>query len=272
MAEEGAVEEGREPTSEERQRFDRHRPNKKVSSREWESPTDPDSRIARMKDGRTHLAYKAEHVVDLETEAILAAEVMEADTADATSFADSVVESQTNLNESGIEKQIEEVAADRGYHSVENLEVAEGLGLRTYIPERTQRGGRRWAGRSAEAKRAFFNNRRRVSRAKGKQLNRLCSERVERSFAHVCDAGGMRRQHVRGLENVRKRYLLAAAGYNLGLVLRRLLGVGKPRGWQGLAWQVLEALLLRLFGFITRKCVFSINWRNFYSTLSFTPC
>ncbi len=215
---------------------------------------------------------RGEHGVDLETEAIPAAEVMEADTADATSFADSVVEVQTNLNESGIEKQIEEVATDRGNHSVQNLEVAEGLGLRTYIPECTQRGGRRWGNRSAEAKRAFFNNRRRMSRAKGRRLNRLRSEQVERSFAHVCDAGGMRRQQVRGLENARKRYLLAAAGSNLGLVLRRLPGVGKPRGRQGLAWQVPEAFVLRAFGFIARSRVFFRFGAKFPLTLFFASC
>ena len=272
MAEEGAVEEGREPTPQERQHFDRQRPDKKVSNREWESPTDPDSRIARMKDGRTHLAYKAEHVVDLETEAILSAEVLAADTADTASFADSVVQAQMHLNESGIENPIEEVAADRGYHSVENLELAEGLGLRTYIPERTQRGRRRWRNRSAEAQRAFFNNRRRMERAKGKRLSRLRSGRVERSFAHVCDTGGMRRQHVRGLINVRKRYLLAAAGYNLGLALRQLLGVGKPRGWQGLTRQLLQALLLRLLTYITSRRIFFRFWHAFFcSPLLFAP-
>ena len=79
------------------------------------------------------------------------------------------------------------------------------------------------------------NNRRRMKRSKGKQLQRRRSEVVERTFAHVCETGGSRRSHLRGLANVTKRYVIAAAAHNLGRILRRLTGVGKPKALQGAA-------------------------------------
>ena len=132
------------PTDEELRRFDRQRKNKRVSNEEWMSPTDPDSRIAKMKDGTTHLAYKAEHVVDLETEVVLAASIRPANEADVDTMVDSVMEAQTNLSEAGIEVEIEEAVADKGYHATDTLELADSLGIRTYIPEPKRKGnGRR---------------------------------------------------------------------------------------------------------------------------------
>src|SRR5271166_4247101 len=119
------------PTEEDLRRLDRGRKDKKVSNQQWESPTDPDSRIAKMKDGRTHLAYKAEHVVDLETEVVLAASIRPADEADV----DTIVEAQTNLSEAGIDVEIQEAVADKGYHATDTLELADWLGIRSYIPE-----------------------------------------------------------------------------------------------------------------------------------------
>lgn len=220
------------PTEEDLRRFDRKREDKRVPNGEWVSATDPDSRIAKMKDGRTHLAYKAEHVVDVETEVVLAASIRRADEGDAETMVDSVMEAQTHLSEAEIDVQIEEVVADKGYHATETLEPADRLGLRTYIPERQARGKRRWKKVSAEARRAFWNNRRRTRRARSRRLQRLRSERVERSFAHLCDTGGSRRSWLRGLQKVQKRYLIAAAARNLGLVLRKLFGIGTPRGMQ----------------------------------------
>ena len=152
------------PTDEELRRFDKQRKDKKVSNAEWQSPTDPDSRIAKMKDGRTHLAYKAEHVVDLKTEVVLAASIRHADEADTDTMVDSVVEAQLNLSEAGIDVEIEEAVADKGYHATDTLELADWLGVRTYIPERkTQGKGRRnWEGVPEEKRRAVLNNRRRT--------------------------------------------------------------------------------------------------------------
>lgn len=222
------------PTDEDLRRFDKQRKDKRVSNDEWVSETDPDSRITKMKDGTTHLAYKAEHVVDLKTELVLAASIRHADEGDADTMVDSVMEAQTNLSEAGIEVEIAEAVADKGYHATDTIELAESVNVRTYIPERKIKGdGRRnWRDVPEEKRRAFRNNRRRVRGARSKRLQRLRSELVERSFAHVCDTGGARRSWLHGIEKVQKRYLIAAVARNLGLVMRKLFGIGTPRGLQ----------------------------------------
>ena len=234
MKEEGKIDATHEPTDEEIRRFDKGRKNKKVSNEEWVSPVDPEARITQLKDGRTHLAYKAEHVVDLESDLILAAEIRPADHGDSQTLCDSVLKAQENLQGAEIETEIEETAADKGYHSAGTIELCDALGLRTYIPEPKHQHDRTWTDKSPDLQRAVYENRRRMKRAKGKRLGRLRSERVERSFAHVCDSGGMRRSWLRGLVDVTKRYLIAAAAHNLGRILRRLFGVGKPKSLQGL--------------------------------------
>lgn len=243
------------PTDEELRRFDRQRKDKRVSNEEWVSPTDPDSRIAKMKDGRTHLAYKAEHVVDLETELVLAASIRHADEGDAQTLVDSVMEAQTNLSEAGIKTEIEEAVADKGYHATETLELADWLAIRTYIPERKPKGRRKWKNVSAAARRAFVNNRRRTRGARSKRLQRQRSERVERSFAHICDTGGARRSWLCGIEKVQKRYLIAAMARNLGLVLRKLFGIGTPRGLQAAGGVVCFVCLvwIHINGFLRRR-------------------
>ncbi len=228
MREDGTIETEEVPSDDELRRYDKKR-KKTVSNDDWVSTTDPDARITKMKDGRTHLAYKAEHVVDLKSEILLAAEIRPADQADAHTLVDSVIEANINLEAADSEVQIEEVAADKGYHANATLELADDLDLRTYIPEPQQKDPRVWTNKPEEFRRAVVNNRRRMSRAKGKRLGRLRSERVERSFAHVCDTGGMRRSWLRGLEDVTKRYRLAAAAHNLGRIMRLLFGIGKPR-------------------------------------------
>jgi transposase len=198
-----------------------------------------------MKDGRTHLAYKAEHVVDLQSELILAAEVYHADQADQHTLVDSVMEAQVHLAEAGVEATIEEAAADKGYHAAEQIELAEALDLRTYIPEPERTHESRWTDKPPELKRAVYANRRRTKRPKSKRLQRLRSERVERSFAHVCETGGARRTWLCGIEKVRKRHLIAALARNLGVMMRALFGMGTPRGLQeeGQADDGLAALL-----------------------------
>lgn len=186
-----------------------------------------------MKDGTTHLAYKAEHVVDLTTDIIVAAEIRPATDGDAQTLADSLMQAQLNLTAIGHEQRIEEVAADKGYHSAEALELCQHLDVRTYIPEPKRTSDWNWSERSEEHERAVMNNRDRMHRAKGKSLQRERSEKCERSFAHLCETGGMRRTWLRGVVETTKRYLLAAAAHNLGRVLLKLFGVGKPRGLQG---------------------------------------
>jgi transposase len=243
-----------DPTDEELRRFDKQRKDKRVSNEEWVSKTDPDSRIAKMKDSRTHLAYKAEHVVDLKTELVLAASIRHADEGDADTMVDSVMEAQMNLSEAGLEVEIKEAVADKGYHATETIELAEWVDVRTYIPERKikGKGKRNWRDVPEEKRRAVLNNRRRVRGARSKRLQRLRSELVERSFAHMCDTGGARRSWLHGIEKVQKRYLLAAVARNLGLVMRKLFGIGTPRGLQAAG----DLVALVLFAWLHIKIAF----------------
>ena len=236
MREEGLLKDGdHEPTDEELRRFDKQRAKqgkKKVSNDEWISATDPSSRIVKMKDGRTHLGYKAEHVVDLDSEVILSATVYSGTDGDTETLLASVVTAQTHLDECGCGLEIEEVAADKGYHANQTLASGAEMELRTYIAEPKSRYARRWADKPAEHQRAVVNNRRRMSRTKGKQLQRQRSEKVERSFAHICETGGARRTWLAGLEKINKRYLIVAAARNVGLLMLSLFGIGKPRTLQ----------------------------------------
>jgi transposase len=239
------------PTDEELRRFDRQRKDKKVSNDEWTSPSDPDSKIAKMKDGTTHLAYKAEHVVDLQTELILAAPIYPADQPDSATLLESVVSAQVHLIEAETELPLEEVAAkgetavaevtaieeavaDKGYHKAETLADCRAARVRTYIPEKQRKGERVWTDKPPAWEKAYRNNRRRLSGNRSKRLQKLRSEKVERTFAHVCESGGARRSWLRGLVVVGKRYLMAVAGHNLGIIMRRVFSKGTPKSLQGL--------------------------------------
>lgn len=249
MREEGILDEDEEPTDEDLRRFDKRRAKagkKKVSNKEWESPTDEDARIIKMKDGRTHMGYKAEHVVDLESDVILSARVHHGTESDAQTLTGAVSEAQTNIVKADSEAEIQEVAADKGYHANETIKECDDLGLRTYIPEPDSPHGRTWTDKSDEVQTAVLNNRRRTKRDKGRQLQKLRSEKVERSFAHLCDSGGTRRCWLRGLTKINKRYRLAAAAHNLSLVMRQLFGIGQPRSLQGTAAAICALLAILL--------------------------
>jgi transposase len=219
------------PTDEEIRRFDKNR-KKKVSNQEWQAPADPDSRIAKMKDGTTHLAYKAEHAVDLDSEFVVAATVHPADQSDPATLVESVLQAQVNLVLAGSEQEVEEVVADKGYHKAETLAECEHWNTRTYIPEPKGREYN-WEDKPEVWRKATAANRRRVRGARSKRLQKKRSELVERSFAHVCETGGGRRTWLRGLANVTKRYVVQVAAHNLGLLMRKLFGMGKPRTLQG---------------------------------------
>lgn len=258
MQEEGLIEDEDEPTDEDLRKFDQARAKqgkKHVSNEEWVSPVDPEARIIKLKDGRTHLGYKAEHVVDLDSELILSAAVLHGTDGDAQTLMPSLVSSQFHLVRSGSAAEIKEVAADKGYHANHALSDCQAWQVRTYIPERDS-GRRRWIDKPEVVEQAFRGNRRRVRGAKGRRLQRRRSELVERSFAHVCETGGARRTWLRGLEKINKRYLLQAAARNLGVMMRRLFGLGTPRSLQGID---LEALL-------AEWCALWRTWRP-YQTL-----
>lgn len=220
------------PTDEELLRLDRKRKDKKVSNDDWESPSDPDARMARMKDGTTHLAYKAEHAVDLESEAIVATSVTFADKADAQSAPATLQLAQANLVLAGSKTEVKEAVADKGYHDNQWISKVARQGIRTYIPEKKLKGQRRWTDKPEAYENHFRANRRRVRSEKGRRLNRWRSERCERTFAHVCETGGGRRMWVRGQSNASKLHTLRCAGYNLGLLMRKAFGLGKPRSWE----------------------------------------
>lgn len=234
------------PSDEDLRRLDRKRKGKKVSNQEWESPTDPDSRITKMKDGRTHLAYKAEHAVDLESEAIVAATVMHADRGDAETGPITLSLAEANLVLAGATATLEEVVMDKGYHDLELLADCAERGVRTYLPQREQKH-RCWTDKPEIHQTVFRANRQRVLRAKGRRLNRWRSERCERTFAHVCETGGGRRMWLRGLTNASKVHVFKCAAYNLGLLLRKVWGLSKPRngkvGAAALFWAILALLL-----------------------------
>jgi len=226
-----------DPDDEELRRFDnRRKSKKKVSNAEWESASDPDSRIGKMKDGRYHLKYKAENAVDLDSEVIVAAEIHHGNAGDTKTIEDTVNTAQSNLEGAGTECEIEEVVADKGYHSEQTLDDLQNKSrYRTYIPEQERKGRRSWTNKSKQREASYRRNRRNTRGARGRRLQRQRSERVERTFAHLCDTGGSRRTWLRGLAKVRKRYLSAAMAFNLGRIMRSLFGAGKPKYAQVLA-------------------------------------
>ena len=226
------------PTREQLARLDRKR-KKKGSNEEWESPADPDARITRMKDGRTHLAHKAEHAVDLSSGALVAITLSPGNQGDTTTIHQTLAEAQAVAQQVS-PLGVEEVVADKGYHSGEVLMTLHTEGVRTYLPE-PERKNRNWEGKAVEQKRTY-ENRRRTRGARGKRLQKVRSELTERTFAHLYETGAMRRVHLRGRDNILKRLLVHAAAFNLSLMLREELGAGTPREFQ--------ALYLHLFAFI----------------------
>ena len=219
------------PTRADLARIDRKR-KKKGSNDDWTHPHDPDARITKMKDGRTHLAHKAEHAVDLETGAIVGVTVQNADDGDTTTSIETLIEAAEQVESVRPDGEgIEEVVGDKGYHSNQSLVDLEAVGVRSYISE-PDRGRRNWEDHP-EARDAVYRNRRRIRGARGKRLLRLRGERLERPFAHLYETGRMRRVHLRGHMNIRKRALLHTAALNLGLLMRTLFGVGTPRSLQG---------------------------------------
>ena len=219
------------PTAADLKRLDRRRRGKRTPNAEWTSPTDPDARITRLKDGRTRLADKPEHAVDLDTGAIVAAEIHPADRGDTTTLGGTLEAAAQGLQTAGSAPTAaapSELVADKGDHSRAVVkELADGP-WQTRIAEPKPKEVQRWHG-DAAARRAVYNNRARLRSAVAKEAFRLRAERVERSFEHTLDRGGLRRTWLRGRENVHKRYLVHVAAYNLGLVMRLLLGAGTPR-------------------------------------------
>jgi transposase len=239
------------PTREQLAKLDRKRP-KKGSNDHWRNPHDPDARITKMKDGRTHLAHKAEHAVDMETGAIVAVTLHGADVGDTATIPETVAEAGERItsvvvdgNGAEVMKQVgadgpREVVTDKGYHSRAVVRELSEWGLRTYCSE-PNRGRQRWPGQRREQQ-VVYANRRRIRGARGLRLLRQRGEKLERWNQHLYDRGGMRRLHLRGRENILKRLVVHSGAANLGLLMRKLFGKGTPRGLAGTRSALLSAL------------------------------
>src|SRR6201998_4377733 len=243
------------PTREDLVRLDRKR-KKRTSNQEWKSPAAGDARIAQMKEGGPHVAHKAEHAVDMDTGAIVAVTLQAADQGDTTTLDETLCEAGEQVaeqirREAELRPQdkpkvplrgIEELVTDKGYHSGAVVQRMKSYEVRTYIPEKKQKGRRDWQGKSAE-RQAVYQNRRRVRGEYGKSLLRRRGELIERSFAHCYETGGIRRCHLRGRQNILKRQLIHEGAFNLSLILRKLLGAGTPRELKNRARQAVSRLL-----------------------------
>jgi transposase len=251
-------------------RLDRRRKGK-GSNEEWASPTDPDARITKTKAGQTRLAHKAEHAVDLEHGVVVAVTIQPADAGDTTTIKETLQEADQQLNRMMVKPALcevvsglQEVVADKGYHSTQSLMDLDDAGLRAYVSE-PDRGRRKWGGNEA-GKAAVYANRRRLRGARSKRLHRLRGERVERSFAHAYETGGLRRIYLRGHQNILKRVLIHIGALNLGILLRKAFGVGTPRGLQGRRGRFLT-LLLRLYRFLRPPLVAFQRVARVHSTI-----
>jgi transposase len=259
------------PTREDLARLDRKR-KKNTSNQDWKHPWDPDAKVAKMKDGRTHLAHKAEHAVDLETGAMVAVTLQGADQGDTTTIVETAIAAAEQIEDAQAEVQapqpLEELIADKGYHSNQTMIDLEAVEIRSYVAE-PDRGRRDWS-KEPEAQTPVYANRRRIRGARGRRLMRQRGERIERSFAHLYDTGGMRRTHLRGHTNILKRLLIHAGGFNLGLVMRHLIGIGTPRGLQDRPATVMAALLV-LRGATRRWLVAISAWHPLMAAVRWFP-
>jgi transposase len=254
------------PTRQDLAKLDKKRPNK-GSNKDWTHPHDPDARITKMKDGRTHLAHKAEHAVDMDTGAVVAVTLQPADHGDTETIEQTLVEADTSLHEAAQEPDakrrmsktpLAEVVGDKGYHSNATIREHNTHTTRTYISE-PDRGRRNWEGK-ADEQRAVYANRRRIRGQRGRRLMRKRGELIERSFAHVYDTGGMRRTHLRHHPNILKRLLIHTGAFNLSLILRKTAGAGTPRELNDL----LKGLFDRLCAFV--RAVWSASLSNLHAT------
>jgi len=273
------------PSKDDLARFDKNRKNK-ASNKDWQHPHDPDAKITKMKDGRTHLAHKCEHGVDLDTGAVLSVTLHDATTGDTTSWRDTYEEAATHVNEAqrshdasdeadddddddanaGGGQILQEVVADKGYHSNETMTDLREMNVRSYISE-PDRGRRHWKDKR-EAQKAVYANRRRMKGERGKRLRKKRGELIERSFAHTCETGGLRRVHLRGHENILKRLLVHVGAFNLGLLMRHLIGKGTPRGLHELKSALIRLLMTwlnRLQAAQGRLKTARLEWAGFFA-------
>jgi transposase len=257
--------------------FDRHRAGKKLSNEQWHNPHDPDAKIGRTKDGATDMVYLPEHTVDLDTGAIVQAQVLAGDHRDSEELSERVIEAVLNVREAGDDPEAipETLTADKGYFSLLEIGRLQELSLKTVISD-PRRAQRRFDKLTSQERQSLARAHRSISTKYGRKLLRKRGQHIERSFAHVLDAGGMRRATLRGLENLNKRHQIAAACYNLSQLLRRLYGIGTPKQWRAfLPLLLASALALALHARdILRswlKSVFPLR-RSYFPSISSPHC
>ena len=212
--------------------FDRKRAGKRMSNEQWQNPHDPDAKIGRTKDGATDMVYLPEHTVDLDTGAIVQAQVLAGDHRDSEELSERVIEAVVNVQEAQADPEAlpETLTADKGYFSLLEIGRLQELSLKTVISD-PHRAQRRFDKLSRADRQSLARAQRSAGSKYGRKLLRKRGQHIERSFAHVLDAGGMRRATLRGLENLNKRHQIAAACYNLSQLLRQLYGRGTPKQW-----------------------------------------
>ena len=252
-------------------RFDRRRKDKKLSNDEWHNPHDPDAKIGKTKQGTTKLMYKVEHTLDLETGAIVDADVLpgnQGDTADLSRRVENIQERmRAAIGEQtgeGEQITIESITADKGYYDTEQLRRLQASGIETVVPDRIEN---RNPGRLSEAQRAaVIAARRAVETKDGKVLMRRRAEYVERSFAYVLDSGGARKTTLRAQRHVRKRNLIQALSCNLSLLLRTLMGIGTVKQALAARLDALELALIHLLQTLTEASLRPVAIRSLPQT------
>jgi transposase len=211
-------------------RFDRKR-KKKVSNDEWVNPHDSDAKIGQMKHGNFRMIYKPEHLVDMDTGAILDAQILLGDMADSTDCTDRLIEAEMRaaegLDNGEMDLPIETVTEDKGYHSDDEIVKLSEYGIQANVPQRSK--ARRYDTMEESKREILERSDAFVASEQGKELLKKRGMYVERSFAHVLDAGGMRRTTLRGQENIQKRYIIAAMGFNCSLAMGVIFGYGTPK-------------------------------------------
>lgn len=246
-------------------KFDRQRPGK-GSNQDWENPHDPDAKIGPRKHGGTDMIYKPETVVDLDTGAVVQAEVQPGDHTDHQGLATTILEAQQAINEARDEAAdtltVETVTADKGYYAVNELQGLQHEQIKTVIADPVS--NRRWDKLEPQQRQAVQAARRSTQSKYGKALLRRRGMHIERSFAHILDCGGMRRATLRGWKNLNKRFKLAAAFYNLSQLMRKLFGFGTPKQLAALARAILSVFshLLSLIGHMTTNLTAQLRSLN----------
>ncbi len=229
-------------------RFDKKRPGRRTSNEEWKNPHDPQAKVGRTKDGACDMIYKPEHVTDLESGAIVQAEVLEGDHADTKALSERVATAVEVVNrivaheEDGV---VRSLTADKGYFAIEEIAQIQEFDIRTVIGD-AHAARRRKEGLTAPLRKALHRAASAVKSQSGKALLRKRGMHLERSFEHVLDEGGLRRATLKGTENLTKRHKIAAACFNLSLLMRTLLGVGTPKQWMAGASNFFQAFIAYL--------------------------